>query len=164
MEADVVVNLSTAIATIGVMVALFVRIDKRIDGVEMRIDRLDSKFETKFGKTDVRFDKMDARFEDIEAGVEGRFDRADARFGERFDRVDVRFDKMDGKFEAGFHRTDAKIDAMARDIVDVKVSVARIEGFLEAREGFIPVGTNRPGSEPTAESSLLPATAKPANA
>ena len=126
MEADVVVNLSTAIATIGVMVALFVRIDKRIDGVEMRIDRLDSKFETKFDKMDVRF-------------------------GERFDRVDVRFDKMDGKFEARFHRTDAKIDAMARDIVDVKVSVARIEGFLEAREGFIPVGTNRPGSEPTAE-------------
>lgn len=133
MEADVVVNLGTAIATIGVMVALFVRVDKRIDGVEMRIDRLDSKFETKFDKTDVRFDKMDARFE------------------ERFDRVDVRFDKMDAKFEARFHRTDAKIDDMARDIVDVKVSVARIEGFLEAREGFIPVGTNRPGSEPTAE-------------
>ena len=66
MGTDVVVNLGTAIATIGVMVALYVRVDRRID------------------------------------------------------------------------RLDAKFDGLARDVVDVKVSVARIEGYLESRDGFTP--------------------------
>lgn len=34
-------------------------------------------------------------------------------------------------------RLDNKIDAVARDVVDVKVAVARIEGHLGARDGFM---------------------------
>ena len=64
MAADVLVDLGTGMAIIGVMIALFLRADSRIDKV------------------------------------------------------------------------DAKFDAMAQDIVDVKVSVARIEGYLHARDGI----------------------------
>lgn len=79
MEADVVVNLGTALSIIGVMLALFARVDKKIDGV------------------------------------------------------------------------DKRIDGLARDVVDVKVSVARIEGYLEARDRFTPGGKDRPASEPAGE-------------
>lgn len=71
MEVDVVVNLGTALTTIGVMVTLFVRVDKRIDGV------------------------------------------------------------------------DTRIDGLARELVDVKVSVARIEGHLDARSGYMRAGDGR---------------------
>lgn len=83
MEVDVAVNLGSALATIAVMVALFVRVDKRIDGV-------DSKFES-------------------------------------------------------------KVDAIARDLVDVKVSVARIEGHLDARSGYERAGDGRSVPEPAVD-------------
>lgn len=123
MPADVLVDLGTAMAIIGVMIGLFLRADSRID-------KLDAKFES-------RFDRMDAKFE-------SRFGKVD----ERFDKVDERFEKMDAKFESRFDRMDAKFDAMAQDIVDVKVSVARIEGYLHARDGFAPAVRDRPASQP----------------
>ena len=58
-----------------------------------------------------------------------------------FLRADSRIDKVDAKFESRF-------DAMAQDIVDVKVSVARIEDYLHARDGFTPSGSDRPVSQP----------------
>ena len=51
---------------------------------------------------------------------------------------------MDAKFET-------KIDAIARDLVDVKVSVARIEGYLESQGGFLPAGKDRTSPEPDTE-------------
>ena len=103
MAADVLVNLGTGMAIIGVMIALFLRADSRIDKVD--------------AKSDARFDKVDARF-----------------------------DKVDAKSESRFEKMDTKFDAMARDLADVKVSVARIEGYLQARDGFAPAGTDRPAS------------------
>ena len=76
MAADVLVDLGTGMAIIGVMIALFLRADSRID-------------------------KMDAKF-----------------------------------------------DVMAQDLVDVKVSVARIEGYLQARDGFAPGARDRPAARP----------------
>ena len=65
-----------------------------------------------------------------------------------FVRVDSRIDKVDAKFESRFDRTDAKFDAMAQDVVEVKVSVARIEGYLQARDGLRPAGSDQPVSQP----------------
>ena len=42
--------------------------------------------------TNVRLDKMDARFDKME-------DKVDARFDKMEDKVDARFDKMDARFE-----------------------------------------------------------------
>ena len=54
MEVDVVINLGTALTTIGVMVALFVRVDKRIDGlaremvdVKVSVARIEGHLETR---------------------------------------------------------------------------------------------------------------------
>ena len=109
MAADVLVDLGTGMAIIGVMIALFLRADSRID-------KLDAKYES-------RFDKTDAKYES-------------------------RFDKTDAKYESRFDKLDAKFDVMAQDLVDVKVSVARIEGYLQARDGFTPGARDRPAARP----------------
>ena len=44
---------------------------------------------------------------------------------------------------------------MAADIVEIKVSVARIEGYLEARDGFRPAGADRRASSPTVEQETV---------
>lgn len=130
MAPDALVDLSTAVAIIGVMIALFLRADRRIDEVEARSD-------SRFDKVDARFDKMDSKFE-------SRFEKMDSDFGSRFDKVDARFEKMDSKFG----KMDSKFDFMAQDIVEIKVSVARIEGYLQARDGYAPGGRDRPASRP----------------
>ena len=112
MPADILVDLGTGMAIIGVMITLFIRVDSKVD-------RVDSKF-------DSRFEKMDSKF-------------------------DSRFEKMDSKFESRFEKMDSKFDAMAQDLVDVKVSVARIEGYLQARDGFMSAGGDRPASKREAE-------------
>ena len=123
MAPDVLVDLSTAIAIIGVMIALFLRTDRKIDEVdaksESRLGEAEARSESRFDKVDARFEKMDSKFES------------------RFDKVDARFEKMDSKF-----------DSMAQDIVEIKVSVARIEGYLQARDGYAPGGRDRPASRP----------------
>ena len=65
-----------------------------------------------------------------------------------FLRADSRIDKLDAKFESKIDKVDAKFDVMARDVVDVKISVARIEGYLQARDGFAPSAGDRPVSRP----------------
>ena len=52
-------------------------------------------------------------------------------------------------------RLDTKIDAVARDVVDVKVSVARIEGHLGARDVF--VAARRGGADPETTATPSPA-------
>lgn len=65
-----------------------------------------------------------------------------------FLRAGSRSDKLDAKFESRFDKVDAKFDGMSSDLVDVKVSVARIEGYLQARDGFAPAMRDRPASQP----------------
>ena len=65
----------------------------------------------------------------------------------------IRLDtKIDSKIEDCYQRLDQKIDSkvdgLARDVVDIKVSVARIEGHLDARDGFAAARSVRSGSEP----------------
>ncbi len=49
--------------------------------------------------------------------VDGRFDRVEQRADERFAMVDGRFDRMDERF-----------DRLERELTEVKISVARLEG------------------------------------
>ena len=54
--------------------------------------------------TNVRLDKVDARFDKMDEKVDARFDKMDEKVDARFDRmdekVDARFDKMDARFRA----------------------------------------------------------------
>ena len=84
--------------------------------------------------------------------VRPQFDKVDSRF----EKMEARFDRMDAKFET-------KIDAIARDLVDVKVSVARIEGYLESQGGFLPAGKDRTSPD-RIQRNARPATGKPTRA
>ena len=57
--------------------------------------------------TNVRLDKMDARFDKME-------DKVDARFDKMEDKADARFDKMDARFERLEITVQALIVALAR--------------------------------------------------
>ena len=48
-------------------------------------------------------------------------------------------------------KIDSKVDGVARDVLDIKVAVARIEGHLEARDGFTAARSVHSGSEPDPE-------------
>lgn len=76
-----------------------------------------------------------------------------------FVRAGSRIDNLDAKFESRLDKMDAKSDAMARDVVDVNISVARIEGYSQARNGFSPSSGDRPVRGRTSI-SLRPATAR----
>ena len=58
--------------------------------------------------------------------------------------------RLDNKIDRVHDKLDAKIDFVALDVVDLKVAVARIEGHLEASDGF----TARPvRSDPEADAN-----------
>ncbi len=74
------------------------------------------------------FARVDARFEQVDA----RFDRIDARF----EQVDARFEQVEGRLD----HLDREVGLVkvavlenARDIRDVKTSLARLEGSFDAR-------------------------------
>lgn len=48
----------------------------------------------------------------------------ETRLNAQFEKVDSRFEKVDARFE----KLDAQLQGLSRDLTDVKVSVARIEG------------------------------------
>lgn len=67
-------------------------------------------------------------------------------------RLDTKIDtKVDGVYQKLDAKIDTKVDGVAADVVDIKVAVARIEGHLEARDGFTAAGPVRSDPEPDAE-------------
>lgn len=52
--------------------------------------------------------------------MDARFDRVD----ERFHRIDQRFDRVSEQFD----RVGERIDQLQREVVEVKIGLARIEG------------------------------------
>ena len=64
--------------------------------------------------------RIDTSIDSVKIEIDARFDKVDARF----DKVDARFEKVDARFE----KVDGRLESLARDITDLKVSVARWEG------------------------------------
>lgn len=62
MAVDVLVDLSTAMAIIGVMIGLFLRAERGTDEVEARsesrLGEVEARFESRFDKVDERFGSM----------------------------------------------------------------------------------------------------------
>lgn len=59
--------------------------------------------------------------------------------------------RLDNKIDRVHDKLDTKIDFVALDVVDLKVSVARIEGHLEASDGFTATRPVRSDPETDAE-------------
>lgn len=64
--------------------------------------------------------RMDARFAAQDVKLELRFDRIDRRF----ERVDERFERIDERFD----RVDQRLRLVEREMTEVKIAVARLEG------------------------------------
>jgi chromosome segregation ATPase len=107
----------TAIISVAMMLIAFAsglgwvvsHFSKQIDGLHGEIVGLDAKMERRFDRVDEKFDRVDERFERIDE----RFERID----ERFERIDERFDRVDERFQG-----------LERELTEVKISVARLEG------------------------------------
>ena len=50
--------------------------------------------------------------------------------------VSALFVRLDRRIDGVYHKLDAKMSNLVEDVVDLRVAVARIEGYLEARDGF----------------------------
>ena len=64
----------------------------RFDGVETRVNGLDTKFTGMFERVDAKVDRLDAKFTRMFADVDARFDALDAKFTGKFDSVDAKLD------------------------------------------------------------------------
>lgn len=64
------------------------------------------------------------------AKLEARFEGLERRFDARFANVDARFESGERRSDARFEKVDAHLTAIAVDLTDLKVAVARLEGPL----------------------------------
>lgn len=68
-------------------------------------------------------DKIDEETRRLDAKIEAKGDRLDAK-------IEAQGDRLDAKIDEQTRRLDAKIDSWGREIVEVKVAIARLEGPL----------------------------------
>lgn len=115
---NLIAVLGSATTTIGVVIALYVRLDTKIDNVKSDLDT-----------------KIDSVKSDLEAKLDTKVDRV--------------HEQLDTKIDGIHAKLDTKIDGVARDVVEVKVAVARIEGYLEAGGSFTRARPASPRGETT---------------
>src|SRR5690606_11355669 len=72
-------------------------------------------------RLDGQFTRLDAKFEKRIGGVE-------ERLGARIDGVEKRIDGVEKRIEGVEKRIGARIDSVARELVEVKIGLARLEG------------------------------------
>lgn len=77
--------------------------------------------------------------------------KIDSKVEDCYQKLDKKIDSKVGDCYQKIDKLDSKVDDLARDVVDIKVAVARIEGHLDARDGFTPAQSVRSGSEPDPE-------------
>lgn len=65
------------------------------------------------------------RIDRLDEKLSTRIDTVDEKLGARIDAVDV---KLGARIDAVDEKLSARIDGVARDVADLKVSVARLEG------------------------------------
>lgn len=69
--------------------------------------------------------RLDHRIDRLDEKLSTRIDTVDEKLGARLDAVDV---KLGARIDAVDEKLSARIDGVARDVADLKVSVARLEG------------------------------------
>lgn len=87
----------------------FEKIDIRFQAIDTRFQEIDARFQTidtRFQEIDARFDQLELRMnrkiDALEERLEVRFQKIDKRFEEidrRFDRLEGRFDHLEGRFD-----------------------------------------------------------------
>ena len=59
-----------------------------------------------------------------QARLDRRFEQVEDRLGSRIDRIDSRIDRVESRID----RIEVTLNGVAEDVVELKVSVARLEG------------------------------------
>lgn len=117
MSAEILTTIASVVTVLLTLASGFAWV---VSLVGKQIGNLDTKLSGEIRalgeKMERRFELVDRRFEDSDRRADERFAR-DERADERFARVDERFDRMDERF-----------DRLERELTEVKISVARLEG------------------------------------
>lgn len=69
----------------------------------------------------------------LAAGFAWTIRRTDSAIARSEDRAAARFERLETKIDARFEVVDEKLGALDRELVEVKVAVARLEGPLVQR-------------------------------
>ena len=86
--------------------------DASINGLSVKVDALETKY-------DARFDTLENRFDALETKYDARFDTLENRFDtleNRFDALENRFDTLEAKYDARFDALTAAINELRADI------------------------------------------------
>ena len=109
MEAELITIVGTVLGSSLMTIAVLLRQMNHLETkLGSRIDLLGTKFETKIDLLDTKF--------------ETKIDLLDTKFETRITGLDTKF--------------GGKLDAMGRDISDIRERLGRVEGHLMAPEGF----------------------------
>ena len=120
MEAELITIVGTILGSSLMTIAVLLRQMNHLETkLGSRIDLLDTKFETKIDLLDTKFE---TRITDLDTKFETRIDLLDTKFETRITGLDTKF--------------GGKLDAMGRDISDIRERLGRVEGHLMAPEGF----------------------------
>jgi hypothetical protein len=108
---EVITMIGSAVA---VIIALVSTCGWLISRMDVRFAQADAKMDARFEAQDA---KMDARFEAQDAKMDARFEAQDAKIDRRFSAQDTRFDRIENR-----------LDGVERELAEVKISIARLEG------------------------------------
>jgi hypothetical protein len=61
-----------------------IKLDKRFDHLETRLEKRFDKIDQQFEKIDDKFDKIDDKFEKLEAKLDAKIDKLDSKLSSRF--------------------------------------------------------------------------------
>lgn len=104
--------------------------------LEARFDQLAELIARSFEAQNERFDRRMDALEGRMAALEARLDAMDAKFEEKFLGVYERLDSERAAREQFERRVTDRLDAMGREIADLRQVVVRLEGRIEGlREG-----------------------------
>jgi len=73
----------------------FDQIDRRIELLQINMDKRFEQVDKRFEQVDKRFEQVDKRFEQMQLNIDKRFEQVD----KRFEQIDKRFEQVDKRFE-----------------------------------------------------------------
>ena len=103
------------------------RINKKIDVLDNKIEKLDNKVDEKFDVLDNKIEKLDNKVDEKFNKVDEKFEKLDNKVDEKFNKVDEKFEKLDSKIEK--FRTE--FTSQSRWIIGLIVTLIIAIGILK---------------------------------
>jgi polyhydroxyalkanoate synthesis regulator phasin len=102
------------------------RIDERLGTVDHRLSTRIDSVEGRLGaRIDSVEEKLGARIDTVEEKLTARIDTVEEKLTARIDTVE---EKLTARIDTAEEKLGARIDAVAADVTELKIAVARLEG------------------------------------